>query len=131
MSALRMGDYLQWFRTYETDPVPGSGDPVVAFHRDEDPAGFDEAMIDIFNADGELYSRALSHLIKVIPRMTYTFIGIRDDICPSCKKRVGENIQELNRGITPLDPIVNFFDHTRMMIGTRASIQITQEDSLS
>lgn len=131
MSAIRMADYLQWFRTYEMDPAPGTGDEPDVIHRDEDPKGFDDALIDIFNADEELYARCLMKVITTAPRMTFTFVGIRDDICPACKKRASEKFHLLHRSFTPVDPIINFFDHTRMMIGTRADQQTLQEDSLS
>lgn len=131
MAAIRMADYLQWFHSFEMDAEPGSGEPPTITYRAEDPAEFEEALIDIFNTDGDLYEKALYKVLTVGPRMTYTFVGIRDDECPACRKRVGENIQAINRGFTPIDPIINFFDHTRMMISLRGDQQTLQEDNLS
>ncbi|QBZ70614.1 hypothetical protein pETSU_033 [Edwardsiella phage pEt-SU] len=131
MSTLRMGEYLQWIRQYVVFPAPGTEGEDDVMDRDEDPEGFEEGLIDIFNKDEDLFGRTLEKVLSITPRLTYTFIGVMEDECPSCKKKAeGVRSNEL-AGFTPIDPVMNFFDHRRMMIGLQASRASFVEDSLS
>lgn len=131
LAQLRGHEYLQWFSVYEMDAPAGSEDEPEIIHRDEDPIGFDEGLMDIFNKDEDLYYNALQKVITLAPRMTYTFIGIRDDVCPGCKAKNEGILSDKLPSFTPIDPILNFFDHTRMMISIRTSQQTLQEERLS
>uniref|UniRef100_A0AAU8L0E4 Uncharacterized protein n=1 Tax=Pantoea phage Survivor TaxID=3232176 RepID=A0AAU8L0E4_9CAUD len=131
MSTLRMGEYLQWIQQYVVFVKPGEEGEDQVMDRDEDPAGFEEGLLDIFNKDDTLFVDALQKVLAISPRLTYTFVGIMEDECPSCKKKAESAMQELLSGFTPIDPIMNFFDHHRMMIGIRTSQASFVEDSLS
>lgn len=131
LSGIRMGEYLQYFSRYELDPEVGEEGETVIEKRETDPASFDEGLIDIFNIDDQLYADALKRVVEICPMMTYSYVGILDIECPSCKKRA-EGIQDTKlASITPIDPILNFIDHTRMMIGIRAEVQSLEEENLS
>lgn len=128
---MRGHEYLQWFSAYEIDPAPGEEGEKEVIYRDEDPKGFDEGLMDIFNNDEELYLEALQKVISIAPRMTYTFVGICEDTCPKCKKKSDGPLSEHLHNFTPIDPVMNFFDRTRMMIDLRTAQQNLQEDALS
>lgn len=131
MSTIRMGEYLQWIKQYVVFPPAGTEGEDYVMDRDEDPAGFEEGLIDIFSKDEQLFSSALEKILAITPRLTYTFIGVMEDECPSCKKKAEDTMQHQMSGFTPIDPIMNFFDHRRMMIGLQASQASFVEDSLS
>lgn len=131
LAALRGSEYLQWFRSYELDPVAGEEGEKEIIYRDENPAEFDEGLVDIFNKEEQLYMDAMELVLTIAPRMTYTFIGIMDDTCPSCKKKAEGAIADKLSSFTPVDPILNFFAHTRMMISLRTAQANIQEESLS
>ena len=131
MGSIRMAEYLQWFDKAVTLPEPGEeGDPEV-IHRHEDPKGFDQGLLDMFNSDDTLLRDALDRVIKSVPKMTYVYIGIPDDHCPKCKTKANDVVKEINGGFTPIDPILNFFDHTRMLIAMRRDLVTLQEEILS
>ncbi|AEV89530.1 hypothetical protein OBP_093 [Pseudomonas phage OBP] len=131
VAALRGGEYLQWFRAYEIFPPVGEEGDNEIITREEDPKEFDEGLMDIFNKDDDLYYDAIQQIITYAPRMTYTFVGIKDDVCPNCKKKAEGVDREATPGFTPVDPVLNFFDHTRMMINVQTFNGTLQEDSLS
>jgi hypothetical protein len=131
MGSIRMAEYLQWFDKTVTLPEPGEdGEPEV-ISRQEDPKGFDQGLLDMFNSDDNLLRDALDKVIKSVPKLTYVYIGIPDDHCPKCKTRANDVIKEINGGFTPIDPILNFFDHTRMLIAMRRDLVTLQEEILS
>ena len=131
MSTLRMGEYLQWIRQYVVFPAPGIEGEDYVMDRDEDPEGFEEGLIDIFGKDEELFGIALEKVLSITPRLTYTFIGVMEDECPSCKAKAEGILSSQLPGFTPIDPIMSFFDHRRMMIGLQASQASFVEDNLS
>lgn len=132
MSSFRMIDYIQYFETHTTKANPlVDGDADEVFQRNEDPGEFILGLIDIFNQETELYADVLVRLIKTIPLLSYTFVGIRDDQCPQCRKRAEGIDKEINGGFTPLDPILNFFDQARILIAKRKGIGESQEEILS
>lgn len=130
ISSLRMIDYLQYFKsmTNKADPLnPDEKDEIIL--RSEDPGEFNQGLIDMFNEDEEFYTEALTKVLKVIPRFSYTFVGIADDQCPKCKQHHPQ--KEIRTGFTPIDPILNFFDQARMLIALRREIGALQEEILS
>lgn len=131
LATLRGAEYLQWFRSYEIDPMPGEEGEKDVILREEDSLGFDDGLIDIFNKSDDLYASAMQLVLTTAPRMTYTFVGIMDNTCPKCKKAAEGPISDMLPSFTPIDPILNFFAHTRMMISLRAMQATTQEESLS
>lgn len=132
LSGLRGHEYMHWFRTYEELPLPGSEDTeIVAIHREEDPEGFSNGLMDIFNDDEQVYFTALEKVITLAPRMTYTFVGIMNNVCPKCKAAKEDIDVARLSGFTPVDPIMHFFDHTRMTIGIRTETASTIEETLS
>ena len=132
LASLRGHEYMHWFKRYELLPEPGTeATEVEVIERNEDPDGFTDGLMDIFNDDQEVYFEALQKVITLAPRMTYTFVGIMNDTCPSCKQKNEEVVNSRISGFTPIDPIMNFFDRTRMMVGTRTEIASTIEDTLS
>lgn len=131
LAQLRGHEYLQWFRAQEMYAEGNGEGAKEIIHRDEDPKEFDEGLMDLFNSDDQLYFDALQKVITVAPRMTYTFVGIMDDVCPSCKKKAEGILSDKLPSFTPVDPILNFFAHTQMTISLRTSQQSLQEESLS
>lgn len=131
LAALRGGEYLQWFRSYEIFPAPGSEGGNEIIKREEDPLGFDEGLVDIFARDEDLYHDAIEQIITYGPRMSYTFVGIRDDVCPKCKETHAGVDRQQTPGFTPVDPILNFLDHTRMWINVLTTQASSQEELLS
>lgn len=131
MSGIRGSEYTQWIGSVEYDPEPGKEGDVEIITRNLDPRSFEAGLLDIFSEDEDLYVDTLKRLITVIPRMTYTFVGISNDSCPSCKNEADGEDHVLIKGFTPIDPIMNFFDRTRMMIGIREETATTIEESLS
>lgn len=128
---MRGHEYLQWFHSYEMDPPPGEEGEKEIIYRSEDPKAFDEGLLDIFNKDENLYLEALQKVIGIAPRMTYTFVGICNDECPKCKTKAENPVTEHLKNFTPIDPVMNFFAHTRMTIGLRTAQQSLQEELLS
>lgn len=131
MSGIRMGEYLQWFSKYELDPEVGEEGETEVVDRTDSAASFDEGLVDIFNLDDELYAEALQRVIEVCPKMTYSYVGILDNECPKCRARAEGQAETGLGSITPIDPILNFFDHTQMTIGIRASLWSLEEENLS
>ncbi|WNV45855.1 hypothetical protein [Aeromonas phage AerS_266] len=130
IGSMRMIDYLQYFKsmTNKADPLnPDEKDEIIL--RSEDPGEFNQGLIDMFNEDEEFYTLALTKVLKLVPRFSYTFIGIPDDECPKCKERHPQ--KEIRNGFTPIDPILNFFDQARMLIAIRREIGALQEEILS
>jgi hypothetical protein len=87
--------------------------------------------MDIFNDDEQVYFAALEKVITLAPRMTYTFVGIMNNVCPKCKAAKEDIDVGRLSGFTPVDPIMHFFDHTRMTIGIRTETASTIEETLS
>lgn len=132
MSSFRMIDYVQYFETYTTKGNPMvDGDVDEVIQRNTDPGEFILGLIDIFNEETDLYADVLVRLIKTIPVLSYTFVGIRDDQCPGCRERAQGVEKELNGGFTPIDPVLNFFDQARILIAQRKGIGESQEEILS
>jgi hypothetical protein len=132
MSSFRMIDYIQYFETYTTKGNPMvDGDVDEVIRRNTDPGEFILGLIDIFNEETDLYADVLVRLIKTIPVLSYTFVGIRDDQCPGCRERAQGMEKELNGGFTPIDPVLNFFDQARILIAQRKGIGESQEEILS
>ena len=130
LSSIRGSEYIQWFSSTQTPPPANAEGVGEIIERFEDPQGFDDGLIDIFSDDEELFVEALQKVITLIPRMTYTYIGIMSDVCPSCKERHEDSPAHLP-GFTSIDPILNFFERTRTLNGIRAAHLSTIEDSLS
>ncbi|EBY9764042.1 hypothetical protein D5W64_13090 [Salmonella enterica subsp. enterica serovar Saintpaul] len=128
---MRGHEYLQWFSAYEMDPPPGVEGEKEVIYRSEDPKAFDEGLLDIFAKDEMLYLDALKKVIGIAPRMTYTFVGICNDECPKCKEKAENPITENLKNFTPIDPVMNFFDHTRMTIDLSTAQLSLQEELLS
>ena len=129
MGSIRSIDYLQWVSQMTINPEPGTeGEPEV-YTRAENPAEFDEGLLNCLQRDEMLSGIFLEKVIKVIPRMTYTFVGIPWDECPKCKER--SEVNEIHKGFTPIDPILSFFDHTQMLIALRQELGHLQEEVLS
>lgn len=131
LSSLRGSEYLQWFSHIEYDPEPGKEGEVEVLYRKDDPRGFEQGLMDIFSDDEALYMAALQQVIRLIPRMTFSYVGIPNDTCTACKKQPDTINHELIKGFTPIDPVMNFFDHTRMMIGMKEQIEATIAEGLS
>ena len=131
LAQMRGHEYIQWFRSMEFDPPVDTEGSKEVIYREENPKEFDEGLMDIFNKDEQLYFDALERVITIAPRMTYTFVGICDDECPNCKAKAEEKLNDAIHSFTPIDPILNFFAHTRMMISIRTSQQSLQEEGLS
>jgi hypothetical protein len=131
MSGIRGSEYLQWIESVEYDPEPGTEGEIEVIKRDEDPESFEQGLLDNFSDDEDLYVQALQKLITSIPRMTFTYVGIPNDTCPACKQTSEMKDHEMIKGFTPIDPIMNFFDRTRMMIGMRETAASTIEENLS
>lgn len=131
MSGIRGSEYIQWIGSIEYDLKPGEEGEIEIINREEDPRSFEEGLLENFSDDEDLYVLTLQKLITVIPRMTYTFIGIANDICPVCKNENEAIDHALLKGFTPIDPITNFFDRTRMMIGMREEVSTTIVENLS
>lgn len=130
MSSMRMIDYLQYFEsmTLKADPLnEEEKDEVIS--RSENPGEFNQGLIDIFNNDEVLYGEALTKVLTIVPRMSYSFVGIADDTCPKCKEKHPHT--EIRNGFTPIDPILNFFDQARMLIMVRRDMGVYQEEVLS
>lgn len=130
MSGIRGSEYLQWIGAMEIDPEPGKEGEIEVITREEDPRGFEQGLLDNFGEDEQLYMDVLQKLIKFIPRMTFSYVGIPNDACGFCKKKADGIDDELIKGFTPIDPIMNFFDRTRMMIGSRENVASTIEENL-
>lgn len=131
IAALRGSEYMHWIRAYEIYPPAGEEGENEIITRAEDPKEFNEGLIDIFNKDDTIYFDAIQKIITQGPRMTYTFVGIKDDTCPQCKKKA-ETLDRVGTvGFTPIDPVLNFFDHTRMIIQFQTAMSDTQEENLS
>lgn len=130
LSSIRGSEYIQWFISTETPPPANAEGEGEIIERFEDPQGFDDGLIDIFSDDEELFVEALQKVITLIPRLTYSYVGIMSDVCPSCKEKHEDSPAHLT-GFTPIDPILNFFERTRTMNGIRAAQVSTIEDSLS
>lgn len=131
LAGIRGSEFTQWITAMEYDPTPGEEGEVEIIHRSEDPREFEQGLLYNFSDDEELYMATLQRLIRVIPRMTYTFVGIANDSCPSCKEDKEGPDHEMIKGFTPIDPIMNFFDRTRMMIGMLEQTSSIVEESLS
>ncbi|QZA70578.1 hypothetical protein AH04_95 [Erwinia phage AH04] len=131
MSGIRGSEYIQWIGSVEYDPEAGTEGEVEIIKREEDPRSFEQGLLDNFSDDEELYMDVLQKLIRFIPRMTYTYVGIPNDACPACNKSADSVDRELTKGFTPIDPIMNFFDRTRMMIGMRETAASSIEENLS
>lgn len=131
MGSIRMAEYLQWFDKNVIFPEPGEDGTPDEIKRSDDPKGFDQGLLDMFNSDDELLRNALDRVIKNAPKMTYVYVGIADDHCPKCKEAASDIVKEINGGFTPIDPILTFFDHTRMLIAMRRDLVTLQEEILS
>lgn len=131
LASIRGYDILQWFSKLEWLPAEGVEGKSEIVERSTDPREFEMGLMDIFGDDEELYMDALQKVISLAPRMTYTFIGISNDQCPSCKNSSEELDVSLLKGFTPIDPILTFFARTQMMIGMKAEDAYLVEESLS
>jgi hypothetical protein len=131
LASIRGAEYIQWFSHMEIDPEEGEEGEMEVINAKDDPEGFQEGVLDNMGDSEDLYSEALVAVIKNIPRMTYTFIGISNDTCGSCKDTAEQIDREFIPGFTPIDPIMNFFDRVRMMIGTATTEVSSVEDILS
>lgn len=129
MGSIRSIDYLQWVDEMIVYPDDGTeGDPEV-YKRSENPAEFDEGVLDCLGSDDRLAAIFLEKVIQVVPRMTYTFVGIPWDQCPKCKENA--TMRSSHKGFTPIDPVLAFFDHTQMLITLRQELGHLQEEVLS
>lgn len=131
MSGIRGSEYIQWIGSIEYDPKAGEEGEIDIISRDEGARSFEEGLLENFADDENLYVSTLQKLITTIPRMSYTFIGIANDVCPVCKKKNDAIDHTMLQGFTPIDPITNFFDRTRMMIGMREEVSTTIVENLS
>lgn len=131
LAGIRGSEFTQWISAMEYNPVSSEDTEVEVILRSEDPRGFDQGLMANFSDDEDLYVATLQRLVKIIPRMTYTFVGIANDTCSKCGKTKESPDHEMVKGFTPIDPIMNFFDRTRMMIGMLEQTSTIVEDSLS
>lgn len=117
IGATRMGNYLHWIKNYVTYPDIGvEGDEGFTEDRSNgEQRQFEEGLLFIFNDDDEAYASTLDKINKCVPYMTHSVTGIYETQCPGCKKESQEEMAKTS-GFTPIDPVTNFFDHTRTMI---------------
>lgn len=127
ITCLRGLEYLHYIYAYEVDPVPGEEGETQRYLRSENPVEFDKGIIDVFNEDEAFYAAVIDYINRNAPLMTYTFIGIRNDSCPNCKAKA----EGVVKGFTPIDPVTNFFDHTRGKIALNTMVGSLEEASLS
>lgn len=127
LTCLRGLEYLHYIYAYEVDPVPGEEGETQRYVRSENPVEFDKGMIDVFNEDEAFYASVIDYINRNAPLMTYTFIGIRNDSCPNCKAKADGVV----KGFTPIDPVTNFFGHTRGKIALSTMVGSLEEASLS
>lgn len=130
MGSIRTVNYLQWVSKMTFHAEPGSGEEDEVFLRSNNPKEFDEGLLDCLGSEEELSALFLEKIIKVVPRMSYTTVGLLHDECPSCKGK-SEAQSEMHRGFTPIDPVLSFFDHTQILIALRRELGTLQEDVLS
>lgn len=130
MGSIRTINYLQWVSKMTFHAEVGTDDPDEVISRSENPKEFDEGLLDCLSTEESLAAIFLEKVVHVIPRMTYTTVGLLHDECPGCKEKglIHENI---NRGFTPIDPILSFFDHSQILITLRRELGTLQEDALS
>lgn len=131
LASIRGSEYLQWYKSLRFDAAPGTEGDAEVITRDENPEEFEAGLLDIFGDNEETYVEALSKVIYSIPRMTYSYVGISNDVCPNCKETHPGLDQTSVPGFTPIDPIMNFFALARMTIGTRTSLAYSIEENLS
>lgn len=140
IGATRMGNYLHWIKNYITYSIPGkeNSKTIVDDRSGDEQRQFEEGLLYIFSDDDRAYEDTIKKLHATVPFMTHTVTGIYESQCPGCKKKAGEAkdkegneipVQDIAKqsGFTPIDPVTNFFDHTRMKIASLGVEQQSEE----
>ncbi|QDJ97231.1 hypothetical protein D6_0071 [Aeromonas phage D6] len=131
MGSIRTNNYTQWVDKIIFHVAAGEEGEDEVMSRGDNPKEFDEGLIDCLGSQEELAGILLERVIKVIPRLSYTSVGILSTECPQCKQTTDEEVTKVHGGYTPIDPFLTFFDHTQMLIELRRELAITQEELLS
>lgn len=130
MGSIRTINYLQWVSKMTFHAEPGSGNEDEVYLRETNPKEFDEGLLDCLSSEEELAGLFLDKIIRVVPRMAYTTVGLLHDECPGCKAKA-EHQAGIQKGFTPIDPILSFFDHSQILIALRRELGTLQEGVLS
>lgn len=138
IGTIRIGEYVHWVDSivqYRDPSVEGSEDVIES--KDENQREFEQSIIDIFGQYDRAYWGIFQVILENTPYMTHSFIGITGNVCPSCKQKAGDKDKEgegqthpivKDSGFTPIDPVMNFFDHTRMLIERLGAEKRLQEE---
>lgn len=139
--AVKMGELVHWIQSYTTYPENEEEDENMVETRGDLPDEFNQGMLDIFSGDDVAYWDVFRKIVETTPFLSHTFVGFLNSQCTQCgyspdnlpKTDTPEdekpfiNPLAAKTGFTPIDPVMNFFDHTRMLINHLGEMQIAQE----
>lgn len=136
LNELASTEFIHWIQSYVVIAEPGSGeqDLVLVRAEEEDPAEFDKGLMMVITENAYFNTELARFILNKTPYMSKTFVGVRNYVCPKCKKNSGDlqdtvGVLDHNPGYTPIDPIMSFFTLAQLILVNQAveSSQVPRE----
>jgi len=123
-------DYLHYIAEYRVMPEPGTdGEPMIIRRREQDPAQFNQGIVNIIMENDEMAKNLVSSVIQHYPFMSKTFVGLANYACESC---AGESDAFNDLGYTPINIMSTFFTLASLTYTGRSKVgENARQEALS
>ena len=122
-------EFIHWVQRQVDLPAEGTDEGETVFARSEiEPNEFNGGILDVLRDQEDLNRNLVKFVLNKTPYMSRTFMGVRNYVCPKCRKNMGdledpENLLDRKLGYTPIDPVMSFFTLTQWAILKQTSVQ--------
>jgi hypothetical protein len=122
-------EFIHWVQRQVDLPAENTDEVETVFARSEmDPNDFNGGILDVLRDQEDLNRNLVKFVLNKTPYMSRTFMGVRNYVCPKCRKNMGdledpENLLDRKLGYTPIDPVMSFFTLTQWSILKQTAVQ--------
>jgi len=122
-------EFIHWVQKQVDLPAENTDEEETVFLRSEIPdAEFNGGLMDVLRDQEDLNRNLVKFVLNKTPYMSRTFMGVRNYVCPKCRKNMGdledpEGLLDRKLGYTPIDPVMSFFTLTQWAILKQTSVQ--------
>lgn len=122
-------EFIHWVQKQVDLPAENTDEEETVFARSEiDPNEFNGGLLDVLRDQEDLNRNLVKFVLNKTPYMSRTFMGVRNYVCPKCRKNMGDledpkNLLDRKLGYTPIDPVMSFFTLTQWAMLKQTAVQ--------
>jgi len=122
-------EFIHWVQRQVDLPAENTDEKETVFNRSEiEPNDFNGGLLDVLRDHEDLNRNLVKFVLNKTPYMSRTFFGVRNYVCPKCRKNMAdledpENLLDRKLGYTPIDPVMSFFTLTQWSMLKQTAVQ--------